>query len=85
MLPLVRILAIGRTVLLARRHYRRLDVSDRRRLAELVRHGPAMSRAERNELVNILVKLEPRAFAVATAHAFSPVKIPRWMASRLER
>jgi hypothetical protein len=84
-MPYFRIVAIGRTVLLARRHYRQLDTDDRQRLAELVRHGHRLDRAERDELRRILAKLQPRAFAAAAANTFSPVKIPRWMMSRLER
>jgi hypothetical protein len=78
-----RVLAIARTVLLARRHWRRLDARDRRRLAELARRGTALNAAERDELRRILAKLEPRAFAAATVEAFSPVRIPRWLRSRL--
>jgi hypothetical protein len=79
-LPFFRILAIAKTVLLARRHYTRLDVPERRRLRELVMRGHRLTRAERDELRRLLAKLEPRALAFATANAFSPVRIPRWLA-----
>jgi hypothetical protein len=75
-MPLFRLLAIGRTALLARRHLRRLDAHDRHRLLELVRKGRSMKPGERNELRTILSKLGPREFAYATADAFSPVKLP---------
>jgi hypothetical protein len=75
-MPLFRLLAIGKTALLARRHLRRLDVHDRQRLLELVRKGRGMKPGERNELRTILSKLGPREFAYATADAFSPVKLP---------
>jgi hypothetical protein len=81
----LRVLAIAKTVLLVRRHFRRLDKNDRRRLGELARRGTSLNAAERDEMRRILAKLEPRAFALATADAFSPVKIPRWMMSRLQR
>ena len=84
-MPLFRLLAIGQTALLARRHLQRLDASDRRRLAELVRRGRGMDRAEREELRSLLGKLEPRAFAVMTADAFSPVPLPRWLLRRSAR
>jgi hypothetical protein len=84
-MPFFRVLAIGKTVLLVRRHFLQLERADRRRLAELLRHGTAMTPAERDELRRLLAKLEPRTFAAATANAFSPVKIPRWLMSRLER
>jgi len=76
-MPLFRLLAIGKTALLARRHLRRLDVHDRQRLLELVRKGRGMRSGERDELRAILSKLGPREFAHATADAFSPVKLPR--------
>jgi hypothetical protein len=76
-MPLFRLIAIGRTALLARRHLRRLDADDRHRLLELVRKGRSMSAGQRDELRTILSKLGPREFAYATADAFSPVKLPR--------
>ncbi len=76
-MPLFRLIAIGETALLARRHLRRLDAEDRHRLLELVRKGRRMSAGQRDELRAILAKLGPREFAYATADAFSPVKLPR--------
>lgn len=76
-MPLFRLIAIGETALLARRHLRRLDAGDRHRLLELVRKGRGMSSGQRDELRTILAKLGPREFAYATADAFSPVKLPR--------
>jgi hypothetical protein len=84
-LTLFRLLAIAKMVLIARRHYRKLETRDRRRLAALVRRGMAINAAEREELLQILAKLEPRAFALAVTGAFAPGKMPRWLASRLER
>jgi hypothetical protein len=81
-MPLWRVLAIARTALLAHRHFRRLDAADRRRMAELVRRGRGMSRAERDELRRLVSKLEPRSFAFAAASAFSPVRLPRRLAGR---
>ena len=45
--------------------------------------GTKMTAPEREELRSLLGKLEPRAFALATANAFSPVRIPRWIGRRL--
>lgn len=84
-LPLFRLLAVAQTALLAREHYKRLAPQDRRRIAELVRRGRRMTKAERNELRALLLKLEPRAFAVTTAGRFSPVPVPRWMSARFSR
>ena len=83
-IPFFRLLAIGKTVLLVRRHVRKLDASDRHRLAELVRKGRGMSPAEREELRHVLAKLEPRVFAAAAAETFSPVHVPRWVKRRIE-
>jgi len=81
-MPFIRVLAIGKVVLLARRHFRRLDATDRRRLSELGRRGRSLTPAEREEMRRILGKLGPREFAFATADAFSPVRLPRWFAGR---
>ncbi len=82
-IPFLRLLAIAKTLMLARRHLRGLDTHERRRLRQLVLRGTNMTAAERDELRLLLGKLEPRAFALATANAFSPVRIPRWIGRRL--
>jgi hypothetical protein len=84
-MPFFRVLAVAQAALLARRHLRRLDTSERRRLSELVRWGHRMDRAERAELLQLVGKLEPRAFAVTAANAFSPVPLPRRLAGRSAR
>ena len=84
-MPFFKFLAVAQLALLVRRHLQRLDAVDRRRLRALVRRGPAMNRAERNELRRVLGKLEPRAFAAATADTFSPVPLPRWLSGRPAR
>jgi len=40
-MPLWRVLAIAKIVLLARRHFRRVDAADRRRMSERVLAGAA--------------------------------------------
>jgi hypothetical protein len=77
-IPFFRLLAIGQTVLRARRHLRGLEPQERRRLRQLVLRGTKMTPAEREELRQILGKLE-------TANAFSPVRMPRWLVTRLSR
>jgi hypothetical protein len=84
-MPFFKVLAIAQTALLARRHLRGLEASDRRRLRELVMRGHRISPAERDELRRLLSKLEPGAFAAATANAFSPVPLPRRLLARLMR
>ena len=84
-MPFFKLLAAAQLALLARRHLQRLDASDRRRLSELVRRGRRMDRSERDELRRLLSRLEPRAFAAATADAFSPVPLPGRLAGRSAR
>ena len=84
-MPFLKVLAIANMLLLVRRHFGRLDRSDRRRLSELARRGRTLSPAERDELRRLVSKMEPRAFAVAAADAFSPVRLPRRLAGRQAR
>lgn len=84
-MPLLKLLAVAQTVLLAREHVLRLQPMERRRMRELVRRGRHLTPAEREELRGLLAKLEPRAFAVTTAGRLSPLPFPRWLASRLSR
>jgi hypothetical protein len=76
-MPFLKVLAIAKAVLLVRRHYRRLDAGDRRRLTELARRGHHLSGTERGELRRLLSKMEPRALAFAAADAMSPLRLPR--------
>lgn len=76
-LPFLRVLAIAQVILLVRRHLMQLQPHERRRLAALVRRGPALGPSEREELRSLVGKLEPSAFALAAAHAVSPVGVPR--------
>jgi hypothetical protein len=83
-MPFFKVLAVAQTALLARRHLQRLDATDRRRLAELVRRGPRLSTPERDDLRRLLAKLGPREFAFAAADRFSPVPL-RWLGGRSRR
>jgi hypothetical protein len=82
MLPWFRVMAIAQTLLLARRHFQKLDGDDRRRLTELARRGRNLSPAERNELRRLVAKFEPREFAFTAARKFSPVRVPRRFGGR---
>jgi hypothetical protein len=84
-MPLLRLVAVAKTALLARRHLRKLNSRDRRRLGELAKRGPRLNRSERGELVRLLGKLEPRALAFATADAFSPLPLPKRLTGRAGR
>lgn len=80
-LPVLKLLAIGEIVLLARTHLSKLDPRERRRLVELMRAGRGrprnLSPADREELALLVAKAEPRLFAGSVADKLSPVPLPR--------
>jgi len=71
-IPFFKLLAILQIAMLARRHLQGLTREDRRRMAELVRHGHQLTRDERRELRELAAKLEPGAFARAAARQAMP-------------
>ena len=75
--PLVRLLTIGELATVARRHLQHLDKDERRRLATLLRRGPRLSPAERDELRGLLSELDMRAFAGSAVQRLSPVPLPK--------
>ena len=79
--PMARLLAAGEIVMLAHRHWHRLEPDERRRLLALVRRGRGRGRnlsvAERTELARLIAKADPRLFAGLVAQRFSPVPLPR--------
>ena len=80
-LPVMKLLAIGEIALLARAHASLLDPAERRRLVALVRKGRGrprnLSPDEREELAELVAKVEPRRFAGLVADKLSPVPLPR--------
>ncbi len=76
-LPVVRLLALGEMALVARKHLQHLDPAQRRRLAQLVRRGRGMSATERDELRELLAKLDARAFAGSALQRLSPLPLPK--------
>jgi hypothetical protein len=76
-LPFFKLLAIAQVALLARRHLGALTPLERRRLGDLVRHGHHLTAAERTELRDLVMKLEPRAFAAYAADYVSPFPLPK--------
>jgi hypothetical protein len=80
-LPVLKLLAIGEIVLLARQHVDKLEPHERRRVIELLRLGGGrpsrLSNAQRRELSALVEKAEPRLFAGAAADKLSPVPLPR--------
>ncbi|MGA9856422.1 MAG: hypothetical protein WBQ18_01095 [Solirubrobacteraceae bacterium] len=80
-IPVVRLLAASEVALLARDHLRRLTPEERRRLATLVRVGRGrrsrLTEDERQEMQQLLVKLEARRLTGEAFHRLSPVPLPR--------
>jgi hypothetical protein len=79
-IPLARLVAAGQIVLLARRHWHRLEPDERRRLMTLMRQGHGRGRnlppGDRDELARLIAKADPRLFAGLVAQRFSPVPLP---------
>jgi hypothetical protein len=80
-LPVLKLLAVGEIVLLARTHANKLTATERQRLVELVRKGRGrpskLSATEREELSKLVAKAEPRLFVGQVADQLSPVPLPR--------
>jgi hypothetical protein len=74
LLPFFKLLAILEILLLARRHLQGLTWADRRRMAELVRRGHRLSKAERRELRQLAAKLEAGAFVRGAAVRAVPLR-----------
>jgi len=79
-IPIMRLLALGEIVVLARAHVTKLDPNEWRRLLELIRIGRGrpsnLSAHQRRELRSLIDKAEPRLFAGAAAETLSPVSLP---------
>jgi hypothetical protein len=80
-IPLMRLVSIAEIGMLARDHLARLEPEERRRLIHLVRVArgrPGSLRArERQELTDLIAKLEPRVLAGAAADRLSPIPLPQ--------
>jgi hypothetical protein len=78
--PALKFLAVGDIALLARRHIRRLEPAERRRVRELLARAArdrSLKPRDRRELERLARKMDPRAFAGGVADALSPVPLPR--------
>jgi hypothetical protein len=79
--PMLKLLSAAELALLAHDHLRRLDRHERRRLVELVRIGRGrrrnLSDAEREELANLVARIEPRLLAGHAVNKLSPLPLPR--------
>ncbi|MGN6866914.1 MAG: hypothetical protein ACTHMY_00770 [Solirubrobacteraceae bacterium] len=80
LIPVARLVAAAQIIMLARRHWHRLEPAERRRVVVLVRqtHGRPrnLSGSERLELARLIAKADPRLFAGIVAERFSPVPLP---------
>ncbi len=79
-LPIMRLLALGEIVVLAKEHLDKLEPQERRRLVTLLREGHGrprnLSPRKRQELEALIAKAEPRLFAGTAAEKLSPVPLP---------
>lgn len=79
-LPVLKLLAAADIALLARDHMARLDRQERRRLVELARIGSSRKRKlsdeERDELAELISKVEPRLLLGTAVDRMSPVPLP---------
>jgi hypothetical protein len=82
-IPMARLLAAAQVVMLARRHWHRLDPYERRRVITLVRVAGGrrgrLTPDERLELARLVAKADPKLFAGLVVKKFSPVPIPKRM------
>jgi hypothetical protein len=80
---MARLLAAAQVVMLARRHWHRLEPCERRRVITLVRVAGGrrgkLTPAERLELVRLIAKADPKLFAGLVAQKLSPVPFPERM------
>jgi hypothetical protein len=79
--PIARLLLAGEVVILAQRHFSKLDSTQRRRLFKLLlrsRGRPrSLTAAERGEFLYLLARLEPRLLLGRAVTRLSPVPVPK--------
>ena len=80
-IPFFKIVSVVQVALLAHRHLSALTPAERRLLAVLARHAHHLPQHERQEFVNLALKLEPRAFAGRAADHLSPFPLPKRIVS----
>lgn len=78
---MARLLTAAQVVMLARRHWHRLEPHERRRLITLVRVAGGrrgrLTPGERLELAQLILKADPKLFAGLVVQKFSPVPFPK--------
>jgi hypothetical protein len=79
----MKLLSIAEVGMLARDHLMRLTPQERRRLIQLVRiargRPSSLEKAQREELAELVAKLEPRVLAGQAVDRLSPVPLPQRM------
>lgn len=79
--PVLKLISIAEIGMLARQHLLRLTPAERRRLVGLLRVARGrprnLSAAQRNELAELVAKLEPRLLAGEAVNKLSPVPLPK--------
>ena len=82
-IPMAKLLTAAQVVMLARRHWLRLEPHERRRLFTLVRIATGrrgrLTPGERLELARLIAKADPKLFAGLVEQKFSPVPFPKRM------
>ena len=76
-LPFFKFLALAQVARLAGRHYGHLDATERRRMATLLRKGMGATPKERQELRDLVGKLDLRGLAGGTVSRLSPIPLPK--------
>lgn len=80
-IPIFKLIAFAEVAILARDHLYRLEPRERQRLVHLVQvsrgRSGNLSQTERNELADLLDKMEPRLFAGSAASKLSPFPLPK--------
>jgi hypothetical protein len=79
--PVLKLLAAAEIAMIARDHLLLLNREERRRLVELARIGRGrrrnLSESEREELVGLVARMQPRLLFGETADKLSPLPLPR--------
>ena len=82
-IPMAKLLTAAQVVMLARRHWLRLEPHERRRMFTLVRIATGrrgrLTPAERFELARLIAKADPKLFAGLVVQKLSPVPFPKRM------
>ncbi len=82
-IPMAKLLTASQVVMLARRHWLRLEPHERRRMFTLVRIATGrrgrLTPAERFELARLIAKADPKLFAGLVVQKLSPVPFPQRM------